>query len=129
MGAPGFRPRLADIAVFTVVIALGVLVFASGFSPQGQGLMLEVEANGKRYLYRLDQDLRLDFPGPAGLSTVEIHDHQAAFVEAPCPDKLCIHQGRLKTANAWAACLPNRVIIRIVGSTSIEDEGPDILGY
>ncbi|HVI42901.1 MAG TPA: NusG domain II-containing protein [Anaerovoracaceae bacterium] len=41
-------------------------------------------------------------------------DGSIAFEESDCPDKVCIHAGRLKTAGQFAACLPNGIVMKIV---------------
>lgn len=41
-------------------------------------------------------------------------DGSIAFVESDCPDKVCIHAGKLRTAGQFAACLPNGIVVRIV---------------
>lgn len=41
-------------------------------------------------------------------------DGSIAFVESDCPDKVCIHAGKLKTAGQFAACLPNGIVMKIV---------------
>lgn len=41
------------------------------------------------------------------------------FYESDCPDQICVHTGFLRKVGDWAACVPNRALIRIRGS---EDE-------
>jgi Uncharacterized protein conserved in bacteria len=41
-------------------------------------------------------------------------DGSIAFVESNCPDKVCIHAGKLKTAGQFAACLPNGIVMKLV---------------
>lgn len=41
-------------------------------------------------------------------------DGTIAFVESDCPDKVCIHAGKLKTAGQFAACLPNGIVMKLV---------------
>jgi hypothetical protein len=48
---------------------------------------------------------------------VEFHlypDGSIAFVKSDCPDKVCIHAGKLRTTGQFAACLPNGIVIKIV---------------
>lgn len=35
------------------------------------------------------------------------------FSESNCPDKICIHAGRLTRAGQFAACLPNHLLLKI----------------
>lgn len=51
----------------------------------------------------------------------EIKDHAIAFIESDCPDKVCIHSGFLSRQGQMAACLPNRVSIRIVSAEDDND--------
>ena len=41
-------------------------------------------------------------------------DGAIAFVKSDCPDKVCIHAGKLRASGQFAACLPNGIIIKIV---------------
>ena len=50
--------------------------------------------------------------------TFEVKQGKIRFINAKCPDKLCEHAGFLGTAHQTAACIPNRVSVRIVGKQS-----------
>lgn len=54
-------------------------------------------------------------------------DGSIAFVESDCPDKLCIHAGRLKTAGQFAACLPNGIVVKIVSDGKRSEEDLDLV--
>nr|WP_319487676.1 NusG domain II-containing protein [uncultured Caproiciproducens sp.] len=41
-------------------------------------------------------------------------DGSICFQESNCPDKICIHAGRLRTIGESAACLPNSIVLKIV---------------
>ena len=47
--------------------------------------------------------------------------------DADCPDKLCIHQGRIHKNGQWIICLPNRVAVTIEGAAE-DAEWDEILG-
>lgn len=53
-------------------------------------------------------------------------DGSIAFKESDCPDKICIRSGRLKSAGQFAACLPNKMMLKIV-SDDKDREGPDLI--
>lgn len=40
-------------------------------------------------------------------------DGSICFEESDCPDKICIHAGRLNTVGESAACLPNQIVMKI----------------
>lgn len=54
-------------------------------------------------------------------------DGSIAFIESDCPDKVCVKSGRLHTVGQMAACLPNQVYVKIVGTDSDQNDGPDIV--
>jgi len=51
-------------------------------------------------------------------------DGSIAFIESDCPDKICIRSGRLNKVGQSAACLPNKLLLKIVGE---EVQGPDLV--
>ncbi len=64
-------------------------------------------------------------PGAPEVVFHQYADGSIAFIKADCPDKICIRSGRLKYAGQFAACLPNKILLKIV---SEEDrEGPDLI--
>jgi len=48
-------------------------------------------------------------------------DGAIAFESSDCPDKVCVHTGRLRRAGQTAACLPNGLLLKIAGGA----DGPD----
>lgn len=46
---------------------------------------------------------------------IEILDGSARAKSSSCPDKICVKSGWIKNVNEQAVCLPNKVIIKIVG--------------
>lgn len=53
-------------------------------------------------------------------------DGSIAFIQSDCPDKVCIRSGKLKYAGQFAACVPNRMMLKIV-SDDEDHEGPDLI--
>lgn len=52
-------------------------------------------------------------------------DGSIAFEESDCPDKICIKTGKLKTVGETAACIPNKVFIKIVPEGSRDNDDLD----
>ena len=55
--------------------------------------------------------------GPLGLTEVEVKKGQARIVRSPCKNKVCIKSGYIRYADRLAVCIPNRVVVRIVGQS------------
>lgn len=54
-------------------------------------------------------------------------DGTVAFEESDCPDKVCIHAGRLRTPGQFAACLPNGIVLKIVPAGERNEEDMDLV--
>ena len=116
--------RKTDIAVvgaFLGVCALALAVFL--LAPQKQGVCAEVYV-GKDLVLTVDLEEAGDYDLPIpSRPNVVLHvypDGGVAFVRSDCPDKVCIHAGRLHFARQSAACLPNGVIVKIVASDGVD---------
>lgn len=54
-------------------------------------------------------------------------DGEIAFVKSDCPDKICIHTGKISGIGESAACLPNGVLVKIVPANGYASNDPDIV--
>ncbi|MCX7655097.1 MAG: NusG domain II-containing protein [Treponemataceae bacterium] len=115
------RP-LDGVVVLLSVIGIG-LAFWTVYEGTQENLHVVIEASGSRWVYPLSSTQHLVIPGPLGNTFVEIHDGEAHISDSPCPDKLCVAMGKLKKVGDWAACLPNRVFVRIAGQ--VRQDGID----
>ena len=86
-----------------------------GFS-EGDWVVIEVnQIEVTRLALATDQTAQIK--GPLGLTEVEVKEKQARIVRSPCKNKVCIKSGYIRYADRLAACIPNRVVVRIVGKT------------
>lgn len=54
-------------------------------------------------------------------------DGSICFEESDCPDKICIHAGKLHTIGESAACLPNEIVMKIVAKDKHSADDLDIV--
>lgn len=71
-------------------------------------------------------DHRFSIPQNKNVVFHQYSDGSICFEESNCPDKICIKAGRLKTIGQSAACLPNRIVLKIVAKDGRKTDGPDI---
>jgi len=115
--AGALRPTPGDIlvALLTLVLLAGLYShYWSGIGGEGERARI-VSADGEVHLVALNEDRTLTVHGPLGDSVIEIHQGRVRFVESPCQGKQCIHAGWLHSAGSFAACLPNRISITVLG--------------
>lgn len=120
--------KLLDVAA--IVLAVGVTAGASVAAYGGRdgtgAATVVIEAGGERSLYPLCVDREVAATGPLGDELVAIEDGQAFVVSSPCPNQICIAQGRISRPAQWIACLPNRIFITVEGNAA---GAPDALAY
>jgi hypothetical protein len=75
-----------------------------------------IEASGQTWVYPLGTEAEYRVKGPLGTTVVRVSGSAAWILDSPCKDKLCVHQGKISASGEWAACLPNRVMIRLRGA-------------
>jgi hypothetical protein len=124
---PARRPRPLDAAVIILVLLVIVLVSFPVSGNKGTPSRLLVQSEGQTFIYPLNSDRMIEVQGPDGITSLEISDGRARFVESPCPDKLCISHGWLARAGSWTACLPNKVFASVEGGE--EEPEIDFLAY
>ena len=92
--------------------ALGIF----GSTPDAQLVITVNKAEYGRYDLSKDQVIRI-----GETNVCEIKDGEVNMIEADCLDKLCMHQGPAKEQGQTIVCLPNQVILEIVGNAQ-EDQ-------
>ena len=105
------------ILVATLFIFNGWLFmnWGIGFS---KGDWVVVKVNQKEVArLSLETDQITHVKGPLGLTEVEVKKGQARIVRSPCKNKVCIKSGYIRYADRLAVCIPNRVVVRIVGES------------
>jgi hypothetical protein len=118
--------RYGDFIIFGVValLAAGALLAGLGSKLPAAGAAAEVWQDGKLVrtvnLNEISSPIEFELIG-------QYHDKIIAekgrirFEQADCPDKTCVHTGWISRPGQVAACVPNRVLIKIVGADSEQD--------
>jgi hypothetical protein len=106
----------ADKILIACLFALNIFLFAQmGLGNRvGSWVVIEVE-NKEVERLPLSENRIVHVTGPIGETEVEIKDGKARVRKSPCNRKLCIKSGYIQYADRFAACLPNRVVVRVLG--------------
>jgi hypothetical protein len=111
----GFPLRSLDVLAIALAMGVVTLFSVQAYAGAGKSSEVSIQADGKDYLYPLDQDTQFSVTGPIGETTIQIKNHRVRVVSSPCRDKICIAAGWLSHTGQWTACLPNRVFVRVEG--------------
>lgn len=111
----------AVIAVVCVVLFLGLYVFNSH-----KGTYVQIEQDGSVIAtLPLDEDTVYNIETNSKITnTVEIKDGEASVTYADCPDQICVNHAPVSLAGESIICLPNEVVVSVVGSDGNESQ-PD----
>jgi hypothetical protein len=111
--------KLRAVDYLAVLISLLVVGGFSLYAYTGRAGTAEVviEASGSQWIYPLEPVRKETVMGPLGETVIAIENGRAAVVDSPCPDKLCVHMPAISKPGQWIACLPNRVFVRVRGTS------------
>jgi Uncharacterized protein conserved in bacteria len=70
-------------------------------------------------------DKRFSIPQDKNVVFHLYKDGSICFEESDCPDKICIKSGKLKTVGETAACIPNKIFLKIVPAGGRQDSDLD----
>ncbi|PIQ99576.1 MAG: hypothetical protein COV66_10495 [Nitrospinae bacterium CG11_big_fil_rev_8_21_14_0_20_45_15] len=110
-----FQFNRADLVLITALAILNLfLLFHNPMNEAGNYAVIQV--NQKEFARAaLSNNQIIKVPGPLGITEVQIEDGRARIIKSPCQNKICIKSGYIQYADRISACIPNRVLVRIVG--------------
>lgn len=109
-------------------VILGFLLLAAGLwffrAAPGEGaLYAEIYYKDER-IHRIALDAELsDQVIELGGAAIRVSgDGSVFFLHSDCPDQICVHGGKISADGQMLACVPNRLLVKIVSSDSGEGE-------
>ncbi len=107
-----------DVVLLAVMLAGALLLGVFLMLTRKSGAEVVVKVAGKQVTaFSLNENTKYTIHGVnGGTNELIIEDGQVWLEEASCPDKLCVHQGKIKYSGESIICLPNKV------SVTIQDE-------
>ena len=120
-GSVGKKKVFADIILICILLVLALSVFLVVELTRREGAYVVVSIDGGEVCrYSLSEDGEFTLNG--GTNTLVISGGKAYISEADCPDGLCVSQGKISRTGQTVVCLPNRVMLRIVGADEADVE-------
>jgi len=107
---------IADKILIAVLLVLNGWLLTSWGIEYSEGDWAVVTVNQKKRIrLPLSKDQVTHVKGPLGVTEIEIKEGRVRIVRSPCKNKVCIKSGYIRYADRLAACIPNRVVVRIIG--------------
>lgn len=102
--------RVDFIVLLTASFLIGSL-FAMTWKNSDLDTLLVTTPTGNQN-FTLEQSRQITIKGRQGISTIEIKNNSARFIDSKCANKICVGQGHLDVLHPVVACIPNGVSIQ-----------------
>lgn len=116
--------RRGDFVILFAVLLLAAVIFVPFALAPSRGLTCEIEQDGKQIRsVRLGAGYQdtITIEGESVTNVIRIDGKCVYFAESNCPDQVCVRTGKLTRAGQIAVCLPNRVVVRLLGASDDVD--------
>ena len=106
---------LPMLCILAVLAVCGVWIILQ-HRPAVSGNLAEVRISDQTVLrLPLNQDCRHELTGSGGIHlVVAVHDGSVYVERSECPDKICVHRGRISQEGDRIICMPARTVIEII---------------
>lgn len=113
------RPLIkkADFALIAALVVGVILAAALPLTAKG-GASVKITQDGQTVA---ELPLAQDSEMTVGTVKIVIEGGAAYIAESDCADKICVRTGRLKKVGDTAVCLPNKLVVTVVGDQSAPD--------
>ena len=114
--------RVGDIVVFIVLGASALFMIWAGAAGTPKAVAdVEITASGHVvHSTPLSQNFRFEALGPLGETIVVCQNGYVWVEDSCCPNKLCVKTGKVRTPGQVIVCVPNEVVVRIVGTSDVD---------
>jgi len=113
--------RLAALllAVALLFLAVSAFMWATRGRSDAAGFRVEVYPDGPALRLSVSEEGYFSVAGPLGPTVVEVRQGRARIVESRCAEPSW-HEGWLSRPGQWSACVPNRVVLEVLGGSEQE---------
>jgi len=114
-----------DWVILTIALSSLIPLYAGYWQHSPADYVLITSPTGTQQI-SLHQIQTLNIKGHLGLSHLEINQGKIRFIDSPCQGKYCVHAGWQQSGGAFAACLPNHILLEV---HSAQSEQFDAISY
>ena len=109
-----------DIILIASILIVAIAFFLIVELTKEEGAGVTVKVDGVKVAeYSLSKNGT--YPLNGGTNILVIENGKAYLTDANCPDKLCIHQGKISRTGETITCLPNKLTVTVFGAKESVD--------
>ena len=101
-----------------LVVAIAFFLIVELTKEEGAGVVVKVDGVEVAE-YSLSKSGT--YPLNGGTNILVIENGRAYLSDANCPDKLCVHQGKISRTGEVITCLPNKLTVTVFGAEESVD--------
>lgn len=102
------------ILTVCLLIAAAAIYLIIQFTGYSEGSQAVVTVAGKEYgVYHLDEDKEFTVKSKNGYNIIVISSGKVYIKDADCPDKYCVHQGKISKSGETLICLPHKLSVEV----------------
>ncbi len=116
------RIRVGDALIISVILVTALLLFLATLLPKEEGSVVEVTCGQRTERYSLDEDREVILNAEGYTLVLTIKDGEAAITASDCPDKVCLHHGKIGKAGETVICVPSGISFRVLGGDANGDD-------
>ena len=110
--------KIGDFLIIIAVISAAILMLVPRHKTGSKAIL---SYNGEEIItFDLSQNTEYTFEGDY-YNKIVIRDGSAYIESADCPDKTCVHSGKISKDGQTICCLPNKMLLRIVSDENETD--------
>jgi hypothetical protein len=118
--------RKNDLLLIVAMAILGVLAYFFFLSGKKQSNIVLVVRRDRQVIRRIElQKVRTRTKLPIPVDDGELiigYNQDGAWVESsPCPDKVCVRQGKITRPGETIACVPEKILLTLTGTEKEND--------
>ena len=109
-----------DIILIASILIVAIAFFLIVELTKEEGAGVTVKVDGVKVAeYSLSKNGT--YPLNGGTNILVIENGKAYLSDANCPDKLCVHQGKISMTGETITCLPNKLTVTVFGAEESVD--------
>lgn len=116
--------KKGDFIIFAIILLIAFICFMPFINAQNDNLICQISQDNKiihKIILKQGYKDTITVNSPYGNSVICIENNSVWFETSDCPDKVCVHTGKLTHAGQIAVCLPNKITIKLIGQQNQVD--------
>lgn len=120
--------KKADIILFFIILIFGLAVSWFTLTSGAEGEKVRIIQDGNEYgTYSLHDDREIEVKANDHTNHITIKDGQVSMSYSSCKNQVCVNSGAISQTNDSIVCLPNKVVVEIIGDSNNEGGDADVI--